>query len=110
MGITLEEALHMVGPGWAKLLGELYARLPDDTIVADVKEKFGELRFYVDNSSSAFLELIMKKENESRFICELCGEPGELRDIGGSWMKTLCDFHYSEWKKTRGFEDVQPTT
>jgi hypothetical protein len=43
-----------------------------------VKEKFGGLR-------------IETAVHESFHTCEVCGQPGELRE--DSWIKTLCDEH-----------------
>ena len=41
-----------------------------------VKEKFGGLRFYIDNGSEAIQDLIEAAETESLCTCEDCGLPG----------------------------------
>lgn len=56
---------------------------------AQVKEKFGGLRFYVDNSDEYVRGLISMAEAFSYKTCEVCGQPGRSRR--GGWIKTLCD-------------------
>jgi|SRR5690606_903362 len=64
--------------------------------VAQIKEKFGGLRYYVDfeNSDESFMKkinaLIHEAEEKSFTICEMCGEPGKMA-AKKSWMKTLCE-------------------
>lgn len=59
--------------------------------IAQIKEKMGGLRFYVNGPLSDDLRAqILQAENiESRGTCERCGAPGELRD--GRWRHTYCD-------------------
>jgi hypothetical protein len=62
--------------------------------VLQVKEKFGGLRFYVNcRRNDAIDQRIAIAADESFHTCELCGQPGELRE--GDWIKTLCDEHAS---------------
>ena len=58
------------------------------TKAAQVKEKFGGLRFYVDNSDEYVMGAIQMAEAMSVRTCEKCGSPG--KPIQGGWMKTLC--------------------
>jgi hypothetical protein len=62
--------------------------------VAQVKEKFGTLRFYTDLSSDGMDKLIREAEKKSEVTCEVCGKPGGLM-ARGYWYKTLC----TEWAK-----------
>ena len=58
--------------------------------VAQIKEKAGSLRFYLNGQATeALREQIHQAEIESRSTCEQCGKPGLLRD--GRWRKTQCD-------------------
>ena len=57
--------------------------------VAQVKEKFGTLRFYVDNSNKEVSAAIQLAESMSSRTCESCGSPGRPRR--GGWVKTRCD-------------------
>ena len=87
-----------VGPGWGKLIEDLYKICDEDDIaVYQVKEKWGGLRFYVGGAPEEVLDMIEFAEKESFKICEQCGKPGEPR--GGSWVKTLCDECYINWKE-----------
>ncbi len=62
--------------------------------VLQVKEKFGGLRFYVNcRRNEAVRQRIGIAADESFRTCEVCGQPGTLRE--GVWIKTLCDEHES---------------
>jgi hypothetical protein len=67
--------------------------------VLQVKEKFGGLRFYVNHKSDAIRQRIEAAIQESFHTCEVCGQPGKLRE--GGWLKTLCDEH----ARARGARD-----
>ena len=78
---------------------ELVKNLIDDLItlgwnkeLCQVKEKFGGLRFYINEGSVEIFNRIDKAESESLSICEICGEPGILR-TDRHWIKTLCNKH-----------------
>ncbi len=93
MNISREDAKSCVGPGWASLIDAIFDRLPEDTSILQVKEKWGGLRFYVSGSSE-LLDFISEMENRSLEMCEVCGQPGKPRE--GSWIRTLCEEHYQE--------------
>jgi hypothetical protein len=93
MSIPLEDALKCVGPGWADILTRLYAKLPKDVHVLQVKEKFGSLRFYTGGVSPEFSDLIDEAEKESATTCEVCGETGKIMEIGGGWYVCRCPKH-----------------
>lgn len=57
--------------------------------VVQVKEKFGELRFYAHGGNEKIQSLIDEAERKSAETCEKCGKPGKTR--GGGWITTLCD-------------------
>jgi hypothetical protein len=106
-------------PGWVPLVDELHARvlkLDPDIHVAQVKEKFGGLRYYYDTSEKyqkkhggcrAFTDpmflLVHAYENISVTTCEVCGERGKQRE--GGWIHTLCDAH-DEARKTKDLHEV----
>ena len=82
------------GDGWYKILDELCAKLePYGVVAAQIKEKFGGLRFYLESTPSdkwdEIHNLITEAERQSYKTCERCGQPGDLR--GGGWARTLCD-------------------
>lgn len=59
--------------------------------IAQIKEKFGGLRFYVRGPLSEDLRAqILQAENiESLCTCECCGAPGRPRE--GPWLRSYCD-------------------
>lgn len=85
--------------GWFDLIWDLCDSIKktieskgiDNFEVIQVKEKFGGLRFYCDNSTEEIDQLIRAAENKSYVTCEVCGQPGKFRT--GGWVKTLCDVH-----------------
>jgi hypothetical protein len=99
------------GDGWYLLLRELCEEIraickerPGTTCrAAQVKEKFGGLRFYVDilepdDEESLTFDRIHEKigeyERKSTTICEKCGAAGQIRKM--RWIMTLCDKHFDE--------------
>jgi len=63
--------------------------------VLQVKEKFGGLRFFVNcRRNEAMSQRIGIAADESFHTCEICGQPGELREERS--IKTLCDEHASQ--------------
>jgi hypothetical protein len=94
-----------VPDGWWNLVGDIDAKmmfLDPEYVIAQVKEKFGELRFYFATDKEGLVAEIMRDvahqgEARSRHICETCGKYGELRALG--WMRTLCTKHYMEVTK-----------
>lgn len=86
-----------VGKGWHPLVLEISAAVEsmitdDDDMpsIAQIKEKFAGLRFYVNNSTEEMNNLIHTLCLKADSICEFCGNPGEYRD-DQYWVKTLCD-------------------
>ena len=57
-----------------------------------VKEKFGELRFYMNKSTREIQQVIQDAEEESLTTCEVCGRPGEHRSHT-RWYFVGCDEH-----------------
>lgn len=95
------------GPGWYSIIFDLdkkIAALDPDYTIAQVKEKFGGLRYYLgDIKPEAYVqaeELIRAAEQQCSVTCEECGQTGELRtDLG--WIRTLCDTDYQEYNPRR---------
>jgi hypothetical protein len=79
------------GEGWRPILEELCAKIEvlDPTVrIAQIKEKFGDLRLYIDGGSEEVYDLIREAEERSSVTCEYCGAPG-IKDYT-RWIKTLC--------------------
>ena len=85
------------GDGWFDMLFELSGKIekelekfPEDEkpCVLQVKQKFGELRFYMSNHDEVISGLIEECSNKSITVCEQCGSLGEIRPY--RWIQCLC--------------------
>lgn len=98
----LDLPLCECGDGWFEILDKLCTRLdalelPKTFCVLQIKEKVGELRFYVNGASDPVKDLqamrwISEAMGESIHVCEVCGRSGRRRQL--SWVQTLCWWHY----------------
>ena len=89
------------GWGWKSILDKLMAdALRCHATIAQVKEKFGTLRFYYDHGDEIFDKLVHDCEIESSKTCECCGTTQNVT-AEGSWVKTLCaECHKNKcWEK-----------
>lgn len=96
------ENIHWANYGfpetWTDLIDNLckeiqdYCDLHDDFQVrcVQVKEKFGGLRFYVEESDSGIDEIIRKYEKQSIKMCQQCGCTDKEVFVVGSWIKYWC--------------------
>lgn len=66
---------------------------------AQIKEKFGTLRFYVNTGDDVISSYIGFAEYMSGTICELCGATLDVSQTKG-WIKTLCKKCKKENNKT----------
>jgi len=99
--ITIEDLTKSVGPGWKKLIIDLCQLcIKHDVTVLDVKEKYGQLRFYVGWAPDELHNAIEAAEKESLTICEACGARGKLRNSHG-WLLTLCGKCYNKHEENR---------
>ena len=91
------------GDGWFRLiyntsekLEQMILELPEKDRsaygAAQIKQKFGELRIYLDSCTDEMFDVTMNAGEESKTICEQCGKPGKLREIG-RWLYTSCEEH-----------------
>lgn len=86
----LKYALQCVGKGWADIIKTCYEACQYyHADIAQIKEKFGGLRFYISSGPKELYDIINKAEEDSYSICEFCGKPGKAVSIRG-WWKTLC--------------------
>lgn len=64
------------------------SKRPPEVKIDQIKEKFGDLRFYITGGDSEVNGMISFAEYLCRRTCEVSGEKGELH-VRGSWFKTL---------------------
>lgn len=89
-----------IGDGWFDLIERLCARLQalsehpgsPQVVAVQVKEKFGSLRFYVEEANGEQMAAIAAAERESKAICETCGTTGRPVVTGG-YLMTRCEAH-----------------
>ena len=87
--------------GWNEIIANCHNELKeiDDLYtIAQIKEKFGVLRYYFASSNPLLYkqmsDIVRKYEQMSSVTCEVCGNSGELRT--GSRLRTLCAEHAKE--------------
>ena len=90
---TREKYKACVGPGWSALIDEILDIIPSNAEIYQIKEKFGELRFYYKGDKQKEVQVICDK---SCRICEECGEPGQKR-TKDYWVRTVCDKCLEHW-------------
>lgn len=102
-----------IGPGWWPIIEDLCANIQShvdwqqeqlekygcgngcqQVVVEQIKEKFGELRFYYTGGDPTIDGMVRMAECWATHTCETCGGRGEIRSLG--WISTLCDKHYQE--------------
>lgn len=89
-----------VGAGWNNIIRNASEKI--ETIIlslsenerhlykaAQIKAKFGTLRWYQSHHHDQIQEIIGAAEKESASTCEMCGAKAEKR-IKNHWMQTRC--------------------
>lgn len=87
--------------GWMDLIDELAGKIVSirpDAQVAQLKEKFGELRVYMTESFNEVNDIIDWYSKKSLRTCEICGHHGELIVHKGLWQ-TRCEEHKPKEEK-----------
>lgn len=89
-----------IDDGWIKIIQPIidyinnYNKDKSDEnkiIICQIKEKFGELRFYVDNSTPEVDKMISEAEVKCMHTCELCGSEEDVGlVISSGWYTTMC--------------------
>jgi len=86
------------GDGWYDIIHHLCKYLQFQTdkngwpqiVAAQVKEKFGGLRFYVNSGTDQQHTIIDYVESMSYTICETCGTSQNVKAYHKGWRRTLC--------------------
>lgn len=86
------------GEGWYSLLKPIFNYIDeynkdkneeDKIVPLQIKEKFGELRFYANFYTKELEELISQAEYEASQTCEICGSKNDIGFTIG-WITTCC--------------------
>jgi hypothetical protein len=99
-----------IGQGWWPIIESLCANIQShidwrskqlvgpevpQVVVAQIKEKFGGLRFYYDGGDDNVRGMVSMAESWANYSCEECGSPATtrrpIRPFG--WISTLCEEH-----------------
>lgn len=92
--LTRKDIVGSVGKGWKNIVSELFdeVKLADpECRVVQVKEKFGGLRFYVENvTNTKVYDLISEAEGYASETCEICSKPAHIQSLNG-WLKCICN-------------------
>lgn len=91
------------GNGWYKLLDSLLysitaheksnkfsGQVITPVVAAQIKEKFGQLRFYYDGGDNFIDGMVTFAEEMSLKICEECGSTNDVKMVGKNWFRSLC--------------------
>jgi hypothetical protein len=81
---------EMVGEGWRPLVKLILELLTKKERVIQIKEKFGQLRVYIEPFNIDLSNKIGLLEDLSSYMCEYCGSYAGCCDKT-SWFKTHCD-------------------
>lgn len=77
--------------GWKDLYGPVLAAADELNVgVRQVKEKFGELRIYLDGGPDWLREMAYRMGDLSNHVCEVCGKDGRKINDNG-WIKVRCE-------------------
>ena len=96
-----------IGEGWWPIIESLCSNIQHyinwknkesevvpQVVVAQIKEKFGGLRFYYEGGDDRIYGMVSMAESWADKSCETCGSPGTSG--GKGWIKTLCPTHRAE--------------
>lgn len=116
--------LDAMPDGWCKAFGErMCEEIREALIEADclydyritqIKEKFGELRWYGSGAPRSVFNIITKYSYISRFICMYCGSIYG-REFNDGWISTICEncakesfkISHNDWVETSNFDPIR---
>jgi hypothetical protein len=96
------------GDGWFDIINQLCSSIQnyidwkeksgpqhvvEQVVAAQVKQKFGGLRFYYDGGNDEIAGMVTMAEAMSTVTCEQCGCPGKISQKKSGWITTLCERH-----------------
>lgn len=89
------------GEGWSHLLDDIKFFIAlyneknkmcgDPIRILQAKEKFGELRIYVNYFTPTLSRLIEEAQREASRTCEDCGSKVNVGTKSGGWISTMCE-------------------
>ena len=79
-----------------------------DYEIVDIKEKYGELRWYDFGAPDEVYNIINKYRKLSKKICICCGQPATKISMG--WISPWCDKCADKLSANTGFESIEGET
>src|SRR5690606_25803707 len=82
---NLEKVLEQVPTGWSSILTSGFEEMFKagwDGEIRQIKEKFGSLRLYLQNSNEEIETIVRRMEEQTEDICCVCGEPATKHSSG----------------------------
>lgn len=90
--------------GWSHIIDALQkTALENGFHIAQIKEKFGELRFYC-GGPYWFQDFIDACTEVSKHICEVCGKEGKTYNDYG-WLRTRCESCHDKFLEEHNGKD-----
>lgn len=83
---------------WINKNHEKHPVVPQVT-VAQIKEKFGGLRFYYEGGDDKIQGMVRMAESWADAVCEDCGAPATKKTTG--WIRNVCDKHFEQREAER---------
>lgn len=80
--------------GWLGLVQKIddVLKVNPNYRIVQIKQKFGELRFYAHGLTGYEQAFVTEMENKSLYICEICGSENDtVAARNDSWILTLCN-------------------
>lgn len=94
--MSIDDLTKQVGPGWKSivenLINDLFL-LGWNGEYVQIKEKFGGLRFYIQNGNTEIRQRIHQAEQESVRTCDVCGNDGTVETNEQGWYNARCSIH-----------------
>ena len=96
------------GKGWHELLKPIFAYIEkynedkneDERMeICQIKEKFGDLRVYLNFYNDEIDKIIEEAEKEASTTCELCGNKENVGIACEGWITTECHDCMKKWCK-----------
>lgn len=95
LDIRPPECHSFIGVGWLPIVRTMLTSLKaiqPGIVIGQIKQKFGDLRVYLDQYDPDILAVIQIAEAVCRQTCEACGrEPGLLGCNIRNWLSVLCE-------------------
>jgi len=88
----IEKMSHVI----ERELERLDPLIAEHMYVVQIKEKFGGIRFYMNQSTPHIDGVIDLADMLSFSMCEHCGKIESTRRNIGGYLVTLCDIHYDD--------------